>query len=251
MKAAVLGIARSFGYDFCRIDRTTASAQPEVGALKSSLHFSETMRQIHQRDTLEIEELLRLVAFPELPKREGREKRVSDLIGTNVSEGLYLVDALHKGLKIPGDICEFGVAQGATSKLITSEIMHTDRTFWLFDSFEGLPPTEKGQADRRHLRARRHEQVRWTDGIARTQVLGRLNEVKFPRERVRIMKGLGEPMSGADRHTQAGRLRLRGFRFLRAGQGCFGFARCTHGARRAGHGRRLRFFLGRGTTCNR
>ena len=46
-----------------------------------------------------------------------------------------------------GDICEFGVAQGTTSALMSNEIKGLkERNLWLFDSFEGLPmPTEKDQ----------------------------------------------------------------------------------------------------------
>jgi O-methyltransferase len=191
MKATVLSIARSLGYEINKINRGAGGTpESELGALRRRLHDIEVMRQIHQRDTLEIEELLRLFALPDLPKRVGREKQLSDLIGTNVSEGLYLVDALHKGLVVPGDICEFGVAQGATSKLIASEIMDTDRTFWLFDSFEGLPkPTEKDRLIDDIFGLGDMNKYAGTMASPESEVLGRLDEVGFPRQRLRIMKG--------------------------------------------------------------
>ena len=62
-----------------------------------------------------------------------------ELIGTTIGEAIYVIQNLHEGLRVSGDVCEFGVAQGATSRLLASEIMSTDRKLWLFDSFEGLP----------------------------------------------------------------------------------------------------------------
>ncbi len=50
---------------------------------------------------------------------------------------------LNRALGLDGDVCEFGVAQGATSALIANEIRGTEKDLWLFDSFEGLPkPTD-------------------------------------------------------------------------------------------------------------
>jgi len=164
MKSAVLGLVRRMGYEIQRvapeqpqdstvIDRLykaeariaeleslVGTIDHELNATRAQLQHANTMRGIHERDGTEIENLLRLVALPSLPQRTGREKQLAQLIGTTVSEGLYVVDALHKALAIPGAICEFGVAQGATSQLLAAEIFDTDRDFWLFDSFEGLPP---------------------------------------------------------------------------------------------------------------
>jgi hypothetical protein len=60
---------------------------------------------------------------------------------------LLIIDALHRGLRGVGHVCEFGVAQGATSALLASEIMgDAQRDLHLFDSFEGLPrPTAKDE----------------------------------------------------------------------------------------------------------
>jgi O-methyltransferase len=76
-----------------------------------------------------------------VPETEGRVEHLSTLQGTDVFEGLYLVENLHRALAVPGDICEFGVAQGLTSALIANELLRhaPERTLWLYDSFEGLP----------------------------------------------------------------------------------------------------------------
>jgi len=66
------------------------------------------------------------------------------LMGTQLSEALHVVAHLNRTLHLEGDVCEFGVAQGATSALIANEIRETNKKLWLFDSFEGLPrPTEQ------------------------------------------------------------------------------------------------------------
>src|SRR5262245_55056045 len=44
--------------------------------------------------------------------------------------------------RISGDIVECGVWRGGMSAGI-AEILGDDRTYWLFDSFEGLPPTQE------------------------------------------------------------------------------------------------------------
>ncbi len=126
-----------------------------------------------------------------MPRREGRGKELSDLIGTTVSEAIYLIKHLHDSLKIPGDICEFGVAQGATSKLLAAEIMAlNDRELWLFDSFEGLPPPSKEDRlidDVFNLGEMKN--YAGTMASPESEVLGKLAAVNFPAERTKIKKG--------------------------------------------------------------
>jgi predicted O-methyltransferase YrrM len=52
------------------------------------------------------------------------------LLGTSPVSGMFLLGALHKSLRLPGAVCEFGVAQGATSALMANELLHhaPDRT---------------------------------------------------------------------------------------------------------------------------
>jgi len=79
-------------------------------------------------------------------ENKNRAKLLARLIGTLPSEAYFIVLALAECKDVDGDICEFGVAQGETSALIASEIESSNKTFHLFDSFEGLPePTEKDQ----------------------------------------------------------------------------------------------------------
>src|SRR5215510_5250207 len=77
--------------------------------------------------------------FPGLPACEGRLELLAQLIQTPVSEAMYLIAMLRQSLNVAGDVCEFGVAQGATSALLANEIRTTTKRLWLFDSFQGFP----------------------------------------------------------------------------------------------------------------
>ena len=153
--------------------------------------MTEAMRDIHRQDAAEVEQLYRRFLFTDLPEREGRARDLSDLIGTTVSEAIYVIKNLHDGLKVPGDICEFGVAQGATSRLLASEILPlTDRKFWLFDSFEGLPaPTKEDVLIHDIFKLGSMDKYKGTMASPEREVLSKLAAIHFPRERIKIKKG--------------------------------------------------------------
>jgi hypothetical protein len=190
---------RRGGYRLMRIPGDSAVPSAANGQDFEQLYFqtleqfrmSEAMRDIHRRDAAEIEELYRHFLFADLPKREGRARDLSDLIGTTVSEAIYVIKNLHDGLKVAGDICEFGVAQGATSRLLASEVMPlAERKFWLFDSFEGLPaPTKEDRLIHDIFKLGTMEKYKGTMASLETEVLGKLASVKFPRERIVVKKG--------------------------------------------------------------
>lgn len=70
----------------------------------------------------------------------------SGLLGTETVEGLYILNAIRKTLNVEGNVCEYGVAQGATSTLIANAIAPTNKRLYLFDSFSGLPkPTKEDE----------------------------------------------------------------------------------------------------------
>ena len=48
---------------------------------------------------------------------------LSRLIGTGPFEGLYILDSLYRTKNLKGEICEFGIAQGATSQLLGTFIL--------------------------------------------------------------------------------------------------------------------------------
>lgn len=158
--------------------------------MMDELRTARRMLEIRRNDATELEAMYRQFVMPDLAAREGRADLLTSLIGTSVSEALYILYYLQQAMKVPGDICEFGVAQGATSRLMASEIMNTDRKLWLFDSFEGLPPP--GPKDRLIddiFNLGSMEAYAGRMASPESLVLDKLRDVGFPRERTRIMKG--------------------------------------------------------------
>jgi hypothetical protein len=116
-----------------------------------------------------------------------------NLIGTGFGEGLYILKSLQKSLAFEGDVCEFGVAQGATSALIANELKNTKKNLWLFDSFEGLPkPTEKDNLINDIFNLGSMEAYRGTMACPMDMVKSRLSDINFPRNRTKIIKGFIE-----------------------------------------------------------
>jgi O-methyltransferase len=150
-----------------------------------------TMRQIHSRDVEEIEELYRLFVFPNLPRRNGRAKLLNELMGTSIGEAIYIIHHLYEALRAPGDICEFGVAQGATSSLLAAEILpEAGRKVWLFDSFEGLPaPTRNDRLINDIFSLGSMHAYKGTMSVPETEVRSKLASINFPENRTKIKKG--------------------------------------------------------------
>jgi O-methyltransferase len=155
-----------------------------------NLAESLVISDIHKNDAAELEQVYRAWQFPELPDHEDRAGLLAKLVGTSVGEAMYILNHLHLGLKVPGDICEFGVAQGATSRLLATEIFSSERHFWLFDSFEGLPaPTEKDRLIDDIFGLGSMAAYKGQMACPEVQVLAKLQEVSFPESRVHVRKG--------------------------------------------------------------
>lgn len=116
--------------------------------------------------------------------------QLAKLIGTSISEGLFACDQLNRALSTLGDVCEFGVAQGATSALLANELKETDRKLWLYDSFEGLPPPSREDIlinDIFNLGSM--EKYAGTMACGENDVRSRLAEAGVPENRYQIVKG--------------------------------------------------------------
>ena len=141
----------------------------------------------------ELEKLARATVFPDLPEKNGRQELMVQLLGTQLSEALHVVAHLNRTLHLEGDVCEFGVAQGATSALIANEIRETNKKLWLFDSFEGLPrPTEQDILIDDIFNLGSIEKYQGLMASGQDQVTGRLNAINFPFDRVQIVPGFIE-----------------------------------------------------------
>jgi hypothetical protein len=167
-----------------------ASPENDYHRVVAELNLCRGMRDIHRHDAVEVEELYRRFVFPDLPKDERRAGLLHDLIGTTIGEAIYIIQNLHEGLRVPGDVCEFGVAQGATSRLLASEIMSTNRNLWLFDSFEGLPapgPQDKLINDIFSLGSM--DKYKGTMASPEAEMRSKLYSINFPPARTKVKKG--------------------------------------------------------------
>ena len=141
----------------------------------------------------EIEGCYRDLLFPEIPERANRPDLMQQLLGTSTGEAMYILGSLYRSLSCPGDVCEFGIAQGATSALLANEIRGTDKKLWLFDSFEGLPrPTEKDKLIDDIFNLGSMEAYTGQMACDVSMVKNRLETIAFPLNRVEIVPGFIE-----------------------------------------------------------
>jgi O-methyltransferase len=141
----------------------------------------------------ELDGCFRAVIFPGLPPCPGRDRLIAGLVGTYPSEAMYVVNFLHRSLPLEGDVCEFGIAQGATSALLANEIRGTQKTLWLFDSFQGLPrPTEKDVLVDDIYNLGSIEMYAGTMAYKVDEVTQRLRAIDYPLARVKVVPGFIE-----------------------------------------------------------
>jgi len=141
----------------------------------------------------ELHDALVQYQFTDLPYTDGRKELLCKLTGTTISEAMWILNALHQSVSLPGDVCEFGVAHGATSALLANEIRQTGKNLWLFDSFEGLPaPTEKDVLIDDIQGLGSMEAYEGVFSYKQEVVLNRLKDVGFPRSRTKIVPGFIE-----------------------------------------------------------
>jgi hypothetical protein len=151
----------------------------------TQIKYPELVRELH--------DALRDQLFPNLPACEGRAVLLARLLGTGISEATYLLDQLHASLAQPGDVVEFGIAQGATSALIANEIRATTKTLWLYDTFAGLPrPSPQDQLKDDIFGLGSMERYQGEMRCEQAEVRARLAAIGFPESRVRIQPGLVE-----------------------------------------------------------
>jgi O-methyltransferase len=166
-----------------RLDRTDAPAGWQFRDLRSQ--YDNLVQEHYQ--------CLREENFGHLPETPGRMPLLCELVGTNISEAMWLIDKLHTTFDVSGDVCEFGIAEGATSALLANEIRPTKKQLWLFDSFEGLPqPTAKDQLIDDIFNLGSMEAYAGRMSYAATEVEKRLNSIGFPQERTRVVPGFIE-----------------------------------------------------------
>lgn len=174
---AILG---KFGYQIKKVEESSAV---------------DCLMRLRKKSIREIEGLYREFVFKDLPSYDdGRINLMANLLGTEISEAIYILNYLQKSLVLPGDICEFGVAQGATSAFMAYEIRNTDKNMWLFDSFKGLSkPSKKDILIKDDLfNADSIEAYEGSMACEVEMVKQRLKDINFPSTRVKIIPGFIE-----------------------------------------------------------
>lgn len=164
------------------------------------MNFRHTMTPLEPNAVLkypplvrEMHDALRTLHFPQLPAQPGRTDLLARLLGTGISEAMYVLAELHAAMADAGDVCEFGVAQGATSALLANEIRATTKQLWLYDSFSGLPkPSPQDQLKDDIFGLGSIEKYEGEMRCEATEVETRLAQIGFPRERYHVCSGLVE-----------------------------------------------------------
>jgi len=132
-----------------------------------------------------------------------RVELLAELESTPVSLALCLIRHLHHAPDVPGDVCVFGVGNGATAALLANELRDCDRELWLYDTFER--PAERGVARTTtpqqpsvavgallgagHSVAERADRVERPFGHNVREVRARLDDVGFPEARTHLIAG--------------------------------------------------------------
>ncbi|MEQ8671999.1 MAG: TylF/MycF/NovP-related O-methyltransferase [Aggregatilineales bacterium] len=166
-----------------QLNRIVPSAGPPPVVAK--ILYKLTVEELH--------DCLVQFKFTDLPETPGRLDALLNLQGTTISEAMWILNGLHKSLSLEGDVCEFGIAHGATSALLANEIRNTDKNLWLFDSFEGLPaPTEKDKLIDDIEGLGSMEAYEGVYSYDQNWVLGKLKAINFPRIRTKIVPGFIE-----------------------------------------------------------
>ena len=134
-----------------------------------------------------------------LAPRARRIELVERQIGTNAVEAFAIVKALDRVRELPGDVCEFGVAQGEASALMANEILDTGANLHLFDSFAGLSaPTARDRLQDDVLGLGSMAAYGGKMACPESMVMERLIDVGFPSERTRVHRGFVDRVLAED-----------------------------------------------------
>jgi O-methyltransferase len=168
-----------FGYKIVTVDPVSGRTFTEQRLLRELTDLNAVYNQyVFDRELTIDEEGLKLLSIS---------------MYTKFGTGLWLVHYLRQSLALEGDVCEFGVGQGAISALLAHEIQNTDKKIWLFDIFEGF--TKQSEKDIRRSEPCKSGSIEGYDGaisFPEKMVRARLDDLNFPHDRIRIVPGFIE-----------------------------------------------------------
>lgn len=181
LEPVLYSILKPFGFEL----RRTKSPKAECNFVKLD-KYKELIRQFHGCFTDSF--------FCDLPINKNRCDLLVKLLGTGIGEAMYILAFLHQSIKLDGDVCEFGVAQGATSALLANEVLSFDnKCLWLFDSFEGLPkPSSKDKLIDDIFNLGSIEAYQGKMCCPVESVKSSISEISFPTSRLKIVPGFIE-----------------------------------------------------------
>jgi O-methyltransferase len=165
-----------FGYKIVTVDPESKTTFTEKRLLRELTELNAVYNQyVFDRELTMDEEGLKLLSIS---------------MYTRFGTGLWLVYYLRQSLALEGDVCEFGVGQGAISALLAHEIQNTDKKIWLFDIFEGF--TKRSEKDISLNDPGNPGPVEGYKGeisFPENMVRTRLRDLNFPHDRIRIVPG--------------------------------------------------------------
>lgn len=147
----------------------------------------------YKQSVKEITEFVLGNHLKDVPRNSERINLLSSLYGTEIIEALHIVYYLNKTRKLKGDVCEFGIANGATSALIANEIKVGNSNLWLFDSFKGLSkPTKKDILINDIFGLGKMSKYHGSMKYDISSVEEKLNKLRFPSQKRIIVPGFIE-----------------------------------------------------------
>lgn len=144
-------------------------------------------------------ELMNEFLLPSMPPlSDAQLECLTSLVGITASQAVYILHCLRKTAHLSGAVCEMGVAQGCTSRLIATEIKDSERDLWLFDSFQGLPkPTAEDELIDDIFGLGSMDAYAGTMSVPRRRVEEKLAECEFPKSRTHIVEGFFDEMTSS------------------------------------------------------
>lgn len=142
-----------------------------------------------------IQESLTGSCLPDLSTKDNRIDLIIDNLNLSL-QPFFLINFLKQTINVPGDVCEFGCAHGASTALFANEILETEKHLWIYDSFEGLPkPTDKDILIDDIANLGSIDKYQGEMAHPKEQVLTKLSKVGFPVSRTHVIPGFIEQTS--------------------------------------------------------